>query len=187
MEKRRVKNKMKSKMVGAFAVVMIALMVAGISFAMWTETINISGYVNTGEVDVSWSVGDGYDSEPEAKDVSSISGTVSQDGNTLTVTVSNAYPCIDYILPIDVSNTGTIPVIISDIVVDEGNLPTGCTVEILPDPAPNKDPDIAMGSQIERNGAAYGLLHVHLTNDAVENGYYWFTVTVTVVQWNEYT
>jgi hypothetical protein len=174
---------MKSKIVGAFAVVMIALMVAGISFAMWTETITISGYVNTGEVDVSWSVGDGYDSEPEAKDVSSISGTVSQDGNTLTVTVSNAYPCIDYYLPIDVSNTGTIPVIISDIVVDKGNLPTGCTVEILPDP--NKDLDIAEGTQIEE--AAFGLLHVHLTNDAVENGYYWFTVTVTVVQWNEYS
>ncbi|MEM3828095.1 MAG: hypothetical protein QXP36_02600 [Conexivisphaerales archaeon] len=171
---------MNSKMVGLFAIVLIALMVAGFAYAMWTETINISGTVSTGDLDVSWSVGEGYDSEDEypEKDVSSISGDVSEDGNTLYVTIENAYPCIHYYLPIDVSNDGSIPVIISDIIVDKGNLPEGCTVEI--------NENIYEGVQIDAGDSVEGLLHVHLTNDVEEDSTYTFSVTLTVVQWNEY-
>ena len=43
---------MKGKMVAVFATLIIALMVAGLTYAKWTETITISGTVKTGEVDV---------------------------------------------------------------------------------------------------------------------------------------
>ena len=178
---------MKGKMVAIFATLMVTLMVAGLTYAMWTETITISGTVNTGNVDVSWTVGNGYDSETDEKDVSSISGTVSADGNTLTVTIENAYPCIDYYLPIDLHCDGSVPVIISNIAYDLTGMPTGTTVEITSDPAYPDDPVIAVGTQLEKCDTAYGLLHVHLTNDALENAQYTFSVTVTVVQWNEYT
>ena len=55
------------------------------------------------------------------------------DIDKLEVTISNAYPCIDYYLPIDIHNIGSIPVIISDIKIDRGTLPSGATVEILED------------------------------------------------------
>lgn len=39
-------------MVGLFAVVLIALVVAGLAYAHWSETLYINGSVSTGELDV---------------------------------------------------------------------------------------------------------------------------------------
>jgi len=180
------------KLAAIFAALMVALLVAGVSYALWSETITISGSVIMGEVDVEWTWGDPYDDDDKVsgKDVSDMTVIpVDNDGDgdvdELEVIINNAYPCINYYLPIDINNTGSIPVIISDVTIDSGNLPAGATLEILEDKV--NDPDIGVGVQLEPGEEAYGVLHVHLSNEADENAEYTFSISITVVQWNEYS
>ncbi|MEM4983308.1 MAG: hypothetical protein QXF66_00005, partial [Candidatus Hadarchaeales archaeon] len=91
-----------------FGALIVALAMTGVAFAHWTDTLYINGTVNTGTFDAELSVGQGYDSEPECKNVSSITGSLSEDKNTITVTITNAYPCIDYYLPIDLHCVGSV-------------------------------------------------------------------------------
>jgi hypothetical protein len=175
---------MMKKTMAMFFSIMLAVSLVGVTYALWSETLVINGKVCTGEVDAEWTVGQGWDTEVPGKDFSNITGYVTGDGKVLVVEVKNAYPCIDYYLPVDINNTGTIPWIIQNITVDFSELPEGTTIEFLPDPQLN--PDIAVGVQVHPNQEAYGLLHVHLNNNAKELTTYTFSVTVTVWQWNEY-
>ena len=179
---------MDAKMSTAMLAVIAAMALVGIGYAHWTETITISGTVDTGELDCGWSWETGWDTESDEKDVSSISAEgVDEDGDgdydELVVTINNAYPCIHYYLPIDIKNTGTIPGEIASIDIDTSGLPSGSTVEIQEDP--DKDPDIGVDVQIDPGEEAYGILHVHLPQDAEENTDYTFTVSVEFVQWND--
>jgi hypothetical protein len=169
---------------GMFGALILSLAITGVAFAHWTDTLYINGTVNTGTFDAELSVGQGYDSEPPCKDVSSISGTLSEDKNTITVTVSNAYPCIDYYLPIDLHCVGSVPLVIQSIEYN-GDLPENTTLKIIPDPAHPNDV-IQVGTQLHQCQTAYGLLHLHLDEDAAENTTYTFSVTINVVQWNYY-
>ncbi|MEM2619309.1 MAG: hypothetical protein QW356_07530 [Candidatus Hadarchaeales archaeon] len=164
-----------------FGALIVALAMTGVAFAHWTDTLYINGTVNTGTFDAELSVGEGRDSEPDCKDVSSISGELSEDKNTITVTIRNAYPCIDYYLPIDVHCTGTVPLIIERIIIDKGNLPENTKLEIIP--AMIGFP-LEEGTQLHYCDVASGELHVHLDEDAQENTTYNFSVTINVVQWN---
>lgn len=163
-----------------FGALMISLALTGVAFAHWTETLYINGTVNTGTFDAELSVGEGYDTEPEEKDVSSISGELSEDKNTITVTITNAYPCINYYLPIDLHCVGSVPLIIQEIYIDRGNLPEDTTLEIIP----GADQPLQEGVQLHYCNSAYGTLHVHLDEDAAENTTYTFSITIIVVQWN---
>lgn len=99
---------MKSKMVGLFAVMLIALMVAGVAYSVWTDSVAINVTATTGDVefrilgfgvcdqsgqlDISWTPG--WDGEHESIDVS----------------IPNTYPgCWAYFCLL-VKNTGTISV-----------------------------------------------------------------------------
>jgi len=168
----------------AFGALMLALALTGVAFAHWTDSLYISGTVNTGTFGAELSVGVGHDTEPPAKNVSSISGVLSNDKKTLTVTITNAYPCIDYYLPIDVHCTGTVPLIIENILINRGTLPENTTLEILP--AAVGSP-LQVGTQLHYCEEAKGELHVHLDEDAVENRTYTFSITINVVQWNCYS
>jgi len=171
---------------GMFGTLMLALAITGVAFAHWTDTLYINGTVNTGTFGAELSVDMGCDSEPPGKDVSSISGTLSDDKKTIRVTVSNAYPCIHYYLPIDLQCVGSVPLIIQSIEYYRGDLPENTTLEIVQDPAHGEEPVIAEGTQLHQGQTAYGLLHLHLDEDAGQGETYSFTVTINVVQWNYY-
>jgi len=169
-------------LVGTLGLVTVLLLVLGITYAQWTETLTIETTMETGELDVQWSVGTGYDSESEGYDYSSISGTLEDtdgdgDYDKIVVTISNAYPCIDYYLPISIENIGTIPAEVASIDIDRGNLTAGTTVEII-------DGNLTVGIEFEPNEKLVGVLHVHLGYDAAEKVTYTFTITVTIKQWN---
>jgi len=169
---------------GMFGALMLALAITGVAFAHWTDTLVINGTVNTGTFGAELNVGEGYDSEPPNKNVSYISGTLGDDKKSITVTVNNAYPCIDYWLPIDLHCVGSVPLIIESIVVDRGNLPGDTTLEIVADPAHPGENVIAIGTQLHQSQTAYGRLHLHLGENAAQGQTYTFTVTINVVQWN---
>jgi len=114
---------MKTKMVGLFAVVMIALMVAGFAYAHWTETLVIEGTVETGELDLAWSC-ECWDNDDELKDVGEVSYEI--EGDTLEINVTDAYPCYEVSGTIDIENVGTVPAVLVGYDID---LPDGVTYE----------------------------------------------------------
>jgi hypothetical protein len=95
---------MKSKMAALFAVVMIALMVAGLAYAHWEKTITINGTVNTGKLHLSLEF---FASTNDTKNYCTVGWTTGD--NTLTVTVNKAYPCITVSGYLTIINDGTIP------------------------------------------------------------------------------
>lgn len=165
------------KTVLASAVVLVALLVMGLAMARWFETLTIDGTVNTGSVDAAFVEGKCWDNEPDEKDVSNISCLVDeQDPHKLIVTVTNAYPCVEYFCDFYILNTGSIPVKVWTFDVDRGNLPEGATLEI-------KAPELPY--QLEPGEQASCQLYLHLDNSAEENMEYSFSATFDVGQWNE--
>ena len=95
---------MKTKMVGLLVTLMIALMVSGFAYAHWSKTITINGTVNTGKLHLIPSFEGSTDDD---KGYCTVEGVI--EGNTLTVTIDKAYPCITVTIKFDIHNDGTIP------------------------------------------------------------------------------
>lgn len=165
---------MKTKIVGIVASLLVVMLALGVSYALWSTNLYVSGTINTGTVSAEIIAGASYDGDDNVpgKDVSEISALV--DGNTLMVTITNAYPSIDYFQEFKVKNTGTIPVKVQSIVIS-GNASVWVTVS-----------GIAVGDQIEPGQEVNCLLTVHLTNDALQGATYTFTIDIMLVQWNEF-
>lgn len=124
-------------------VVSLALM--GVGYALWSETINISGRVNTGELDWQFryaSVDDRYAPPPMSgpgtisdltcdpgfgniretgKNVAWGSTQISGDGHTLDFQLNNVYPCYFNKLEVYPVNTGTIPLHIERVIFKDNN------------------------------------------------------------------
>ena len=113
---------MKTKMIMAtFAILMIALGIAGFAYAHWEKYMWLNVDVKTGKLDLDWSFtytvspsNTKYLGEPEEFNVSTIHYAFldkDHDGNKelLNITIENAYPCLWINGTIDVTNTGTIP------------------------------------------------------------------------------
>ena len=177
--------KMKTKMIGIFAVLMIALMLVGVSYALWDKHITINGTVNTGTLDAifdgpyPWSATyDGGTPVPPAK-LTGITVTVDtapHAAETLVVIIDGLYPCITIHIDYNIRNTGTTPWIVNDISVDTSSFPGTVTVT----------PPSLVGTQVDAGGSIPADLEVHITNAAAQSSTYHFTVTIHVVQWNEY-
>ena len=101
-------------------VAVMALSSLGVGYAMWQETLNISGTVNTGtfDIDLSFNPNTGIQelvsgvpegSTPAAKNVADCSALLASDENSLDITVTNAYPSYTCKVTFDVHNQGTIP------------------------------------------------------------------------------
>ncbi|RLG56692.1 MAG: hypothetical protein DRN83_03420 [Hadesarchaea archaeon] len=184
--------------VGIFTAVIVILGMTGIAYAHWSETLYISGTVKTGELNARWSAGPSWDTEPPEKDVSFIECYLDPEdetGHTLIVEVKNAYPSIHYYQLIDLHNTGTIPLHVWSVDIDDGEMPDGTTIEILdvddvdiPDEFQDyvtSDLDIEPCEQIHPGETAYGVIHVHLPQSAGQGAEYSFSATLITVQWNE--
>lgn len=155
-------------------VLAIAIILIGASYAMWFKVLTINGTINTGYVDAIFTNIDTYDNEPDVKDVSNVTVSLSDDQESMTITVNNAYPCINYTVEFDILNSGTIPVIITD-------------VQGLPDDCYDVNGNLtdAIGLQLEPGDTVHVFLVIHLSNQCEQNSTYTFTITVVAVQWNE--
>ena len=157
-----------------------ALAALGVGYAFWSTNVIVSGTVNTGSVGIEWSIEEpGWDAESPEKDVSSIECVI--DGSTLSVTVRNAYPSMDYLCTFDVHSVGTVPVHLSELVFS--GLPNGFEVKIQDE---NGFPACFAGIQLHESDAVWATLHLHLTNDVPNaSTTYTFTGEITAFQWNE--
>jgi hypothetical protein len=136
-------NKMKSKMVALFATLMIALMLVGVSYGLWSKILTIEGYVETGYVDAEFTgaftdddgivddvLNDKDDTglDPAASGVDP-KGRYEQDvgcseayfdPETAYVNIYNSYPSYYTTAWFDIKNTGTIPVKIQSVRISDG-------------------------------------------------------------------
>lgn len=178
-----------------FLVLTLALAAVGVGYAMWDKTLDITGTVNTGEVDAVWVVV--FSNDPPGaphdpgylKDVGET--TVIIDAEIVHVTMSNAYPCYLVHFSFTLENVGTIPFIIEDIIVtgDHGGwLSVTYTDLIGRQIEPWDDPETPV---FENRGELSLDVHVMQENDAGEilpmGATLNFDIEVVCVQWNEAT
>jgi len=128
MEKRRVMMKMNTKVMAAFAILMVALSVAGYAYAHWSDLIKINGEVQMGSLTFGFStiVGcedgkmvDGVIVKPEPKPVGEVTCELAEpetdvhSGKTvykkLWITITNGYPEYVAQCTYTLDNGGTIP------------------------------------------------------------------------------
>jgi hypothetical protein len=150
----------------------LALGSLGVGYAMWFEDLYIDGTVDTGTLDVEWSI-HGY-GDDETKDYSDCYAYIV--GSTLYVEITNAYPCINYYVDFDIHNNGTIPVHVCQLVcTGPAQFPGTCTIT---QPTP---------MQIHPCEEALGTISIHLDNayDPQENTRYTFSCDLKAVQYNE--
>ncbi len=179
---------MKSKMIALFATLMIALMVAGFAYAHWEKIITINGTVTTGRLHLypTFSA-----TTNDTKGYCTVNWTI--DGNTLTVNISKAYPCITVSGRFDIHNDGTIPAGLHDVVVTP---PAGVTLD-LTTLGVIKVYDggklIATGTytingdfkQIDPGKEPYINFTLHFEEDLPQDKTYTFQVELVYYNWNE--
>jgi len=187
---------MKNKKMGAIVpLLLLAVLAVGMfggAMALWWERLNVDVTVNTGTLDAQLSVEDFGDNEialaqaagendPSVKDVSNITCTLSEDGNSIDIVVQNAYPSITYYCDINLENTGTIPFKVYGTPTIEGNI-----TSVLTNDSGIQNGTIVDGLQMHPGDIVYDTIVIHLTNDAMENAVYTGHMNITVEQWNEY-
>jgi hypothetical protein len=151
-------------------VVIMALGMLGTAYALWWDSLYLEGTVETGNIGLDWSQGDPY-AIGDIKNVSQYGCYI--DGNTLVIWITNAYPCVDYVFPIDLHGTGTIPVHVN-MYYTGGNI----------DPSWVIVPDFS-GAQIHQGDMLWGDVVVHLDNTAQQGAMYTFCVQLDYWQYNE--
>ncbi|MEM3597240.1 MAG: hypothetical protein QXJ53_03855 [Candidatus Bathyarchaeia archaeon] len=201
------------KIMATFAILMIALGVAGFAYAHWSETLYLNGTVNTGRVCAEWSFnailpqsnlkdldGDGQEDDPVAVLTYTMSDT-DQDGcnDTLTVTLTNAYPSLTVEGMIDVTNCGTIPIGIYDYdwtITDNSNI--AGAVELLNVDFYLKDPQggihpitvdieawIEEVNQIDPGWSLVCEFKIHFTQSLPEDATATISAWIEFWNWNE--
>jgi len=179
---------MKTKMAAVFAALMIALMVAGFAYAHWEKIITIDGTVTTGTLHLypTFSA-----TTSDTKGYCTVTSSIS--GNTLTVTINKAYPCITVSGKFDLHNDGTIPAGLHDVKVTP---PSGVTWD-LSTPGVIKVYDgtalVATGTytingdfkQIDPGAEPYIEFTLHFEEDLPKDTTYTFTIELIYYNWNE--
>lgn len=161
--------------------VVLCLATVGVGYAMWDKTLYIDGTVNTGEVNLEI-MSASSDDPPGAtdvnkdKDVGCTEVAVGADKQSITVTVTNGYPCYEVYVHFTVHNNGTVPVKLQDIIITNPN-PSAITVSGWN----------AIGEQIDPDVRRDNTIWLHVEQEADELTQYTFTVEFYYVQWNEYT
>jgi predicted ribosomally synthesized peptide with SipW-like signal peptide len=180
-------------------ILVIALAVLGVGYALWSETLTITGTVNTGEVDVGfsthpkeecvdvWGVGDCIpESEyPEKVDAANCdlewtTEDTSDGYDHLSVTVTGMYPSWHCKVRFDVTNLGNVPVHVK-LPVATTDIPDWVAVDF----ADCYDDSIQL-HQGETTGVC--TIDIHFTNEQAppENSEpYTFGWEIYALQWNE--
>jgi hypothetical protein len=107
----------KSLPISIALILLIALSTLGLAYGAWTDQLNINGTVTTGTFDVD------MDYMYYDWDQPGCTAAISADGNTLTVTVTNAYPGFHCGGGVSFRNQGTVPAKINGLVEVSNTVP----------------------------------------------------------------
>lgn len=180
------------KIMATFAILMIALGIAGFAYAHWSEYLWLYGEVTTGELCLEWSLeyevwpgNTKYPNTTDEFDVADVGHEFvdeDEDGcyEGLVVWVINAYPSLWIEGVLDVHNCGTIPARLdaSSIFIygePEGWWETGIECETRFE---------GNTTQIDPCDSLYLYFYIHFTQDAPENAWLELYISLTFVNWN---
>jgi len=156
-------------------VILVSSMV-GAAYAMWDKSLWMYGTVNTGKLHleiIDVSSGDPPGAKDPGKDKDVGCTTVTWETQTITVTITNAYPCYYVYIHFTVHNDGTIPAKLQSITI---KAPPELTVTGWN----------SIGEQIDPCENRDNTIKVHVEQWADQGSTYTFTVEFYYVQWNEY-
>jgi len=165
-------KEMKTKIASIFAILLIALAVAGFSYAWWTETLTIDGSVSTGKLDVAFENIGITLSEYMTGAAEGIDTDSDGDYDKINVTIGNGYPCGWANVTFNITNTGTIPAKCTNITITAASELTA-TLN-----------GIAKGDTIAAGDTKSCELTIHVKETADENASYTITVTIDFGQFN---
>ncbi|GEM_PF-3782091 len=102
-------------------ILVLVLGALGAGYAAWYDEVKAEGTVNTGNIDVQfveweWCI-------DQDKDVATCDVEISEDGKTLTITISDYYPCAGGVVAFVIENKGSIPVKVSSLPKFSGEYP----------------------------------------------------------------
>ncbi|MEN4011561.1 MAG: hypothetical protein AB1453_15045 [Chloroflexota bacterium] len=179
------------------------LLLTGIAYGLWSETLRVEGVVHTGEVYGEWTScicnDDGLDPlptpwpyaypRPIRKDVGSTTCVIDEkDPRILRLTITNGYPSYWGNCEVHFANTGSVPVIIRGYRVIPHNFTLATS-----NGAENGEIWVrywdGVGAQMEPcdhdTCEQASSLQFHVEQPAKENHTYRFSVQVCLGQWNE--
>jgi len=100
----------KSLPISIALILLIALSTLGLAYGFWTETLQINGTVDTGDLDVAFVDPGLAVTEYDPGNVGTCAYTISSDGNSIEVTIAGAYPWYECTVPVKMQNVGSVPV-----------------------------------------------------------------------------
>jgi hypothetical protein len=187
---------MNKKLTAIFAILMVSLMLAGVSYALWSKTIYIHGTVDTGDLDAEityWFSNDpGTTIDPGyTKHVGWVVCTIDPiDPQKAYLEIHNGYPSYRVHYSITILNTGNVPWKMQSITVDGTPLPNNVWVPMDLDSDGTDDIEFriidSIGEQAEHGESVETSLDTHVLQGAHESFHYTFTISFLLVQWNEY-
>ncbi len=168
-------------MVGKLAVLALVIMLGlgalGVAFAGWSQELAIDGTATTGRVQMEFTECVASDNEgPDVDFGTTMVECLDLDGDgvveTMVVDIQRGYAGYTGIVDFSVSNTGTVPLHVSEIVMPE--VVDGIAVEVS---------GIAVGDQVHPCNTLSGRLTIDIQTS--EPGTYEFTLRIAAVNWNE--
>ena len=194
------------KIAATFAILMIALGVAGFAYAHWEKIVYVDGTVTTGTLHVTpsleaslWAEGDDEGKQGPYDGVATLDYEVYPEDNYMEIWLDNVYPCLWVKGYIDLENDGSIPVNLVDCywegnetisIVYVGTEEDGEHYEVY-------DGDLLIANlwlsydfpdgypQIDPGSTAYIDFALHFKEDLPQGVYYWFYLEFTFWNWNE--
>ncbi len=158
--------------------VVMGLGLMGVGVSYWSESLIISGTVETGTWGVQLSEEIDCYTDPLSDNIS-----CSVTGNVLGVAIISPYVGVHYYCEFDLDNAGTIPVKVQSADVDPVDpmtLPAGVEVEVT-----DMTGGDLVGIQIDGGQTLAGTVYVYLSNDTSQGTDFDFTVTFTSIIWNQ--
>ena len=147
-----------AKLTTVFLALIVALMLTGVGYGIWSDTINISAIIETG----AW----GSELSPGTPDAG-VSCII--DGNTLHITITDATVGSYSYTNFDIHNTGTVPIKIQSISISSpGEVNT--TVS-----------GISVNDVIDGGATSFGTVNMQVT----VAGTYNVQVTIDTILWNQ--
>lgn len=154
-----------AKMAVVFVALLVGLGFMGVGVSYWSDTLLISGTVNTGNFTHNLSATDNSTSPPGG------SVTCEVDSHALKVTVIGADKAYAYYGHFTIENNGTIPL---KMLVDESTVPQGVVAQII---------NVVGDGTVDPEETEDGKVHIYLENSSQKGET--FTVITNAVMWNQ--
>lgn len=172
-----------ARLVTVFLALLVALVLTGMGYGIWSDTLNISSIVKTGIIDTVIFYDYAQSIPPSAGTIYGI-----PTGMTLDVHAVNVQDSTDYYCHFSIVNKVTgLPVKIQSITIKPAVAdwptypPDGFNGSVTID---GKTPDMVIGDVIDPGETKAGIVHVYLDGAPV-GSYFHVLIEVDVVIWNQ--